>query len=251
KLRFKVSHVEAGLRSFDMNMPEEVNRVLTDRISDILFCPTDTAIENLKREGRDHSNCRIVKSGDVMKDIALFSSPHAKSPDFPVPEDFILVTMHRAGNTDDPRKLASIIRALNRISYEIDIIFPIHPRTRKILSENGIKTEFDCVEPVGYLQMLYLLKNCRCVLTDSGGLQKEAFLFQKLSVILREKTEWVELVEHGFAILTGSDEEKIYKGYKMMVKKPLDFNGNFYGARKASEIIAKELSHDLYIVSSV
>lgn len=241
KLDLKVAHVEAGLRSFDMHMPEEINRVLTDCISDILFCPTDTAIENLKREGQDHSNCRIIKSGDVMKDIALFSSPLAKEPDFPVPDKFILVTMHRVENTDNQKRLDSIIRALNKISNEIEIVFPIHPRTRKEILKNKIKAEFDFVEPVGYLQMLYLLKRCQLVATDSGGLQKEAFLSQKPSIVLRDRTEWVELVEHGYAILTGSDEEKIYEGYKMMVKKSLDFNVNFYGDGNASEIIAKEL----------
>ncbi|MCK5081589.1 MAG: UDP-N-acetylglucosamine 2-epimerase (non-hydrolyzing), partial [Candidatus Omnitrophica bacterium] len=171
KLSLKVAHIEAGLRSFDMHMPEEINRVLTDRISDVLFCPTATAIENLKREGQDQSNCRIIKSGDVMKDIALFSSPLAKKPDFPVPEKFILVTMHRAENTDNQNKLESIIRALNKISHEIEVVFPIHPRTHKEILKNKIKAEFEFVEPVGYLQMLYLLRNCQLVATDSGGLQ--------------------------------------------------------------------------------
>lgn len=251
KLGLKLAHVEAGLRSFDMNMPEEINRVITDRMSDVLFCPTDAAIRNLKNEGFDHFKCRIIKNGDVMKDIALLSSPLAKKPDFDVPDRFILATIHRAENTDDPQRLISIIRAVNRISREIKVIFPVHPRTRKAMRRAGCHTEFDAVEPLGYLEMLYLVQNCQLIMTDSGGLQKEAYFFKKPSVVLRDTTEWVELVESGTTLLTGSDEGKIYGGYQKMMGEVLNFDADLYGDGNASEIIAQELCHDLYIASGL
>lgn len=242
KLHFRVAHVEAGLRSFNMKMPEEINRILTDRISDILFCPTERAVENLKNEGFDNINTRIVKSGDVMKDTALFYSDMKKKPDINVPEKFVLVSIHRAENTDDLQRLNSIIRSLNIISKEISIIFPLHPRTRKIIESNNIKLEFNVIEPVGYLEMIYLFEHCKLVMTDSGGMQKEAFLFNRPCVTLRDETEWVELVENGFNIIANSEEERIYNCYKQMIEKELNFNIDLYGKGNASEIIVKELN---------
>ncbi|MCK4655071.1 MAG: UDP-N-acetylglucosamine 2-epimerase (non-hydrolyzing) [Candidatus Cloacimonetes bacterium] len=242
KLHIKVAHVEAGLRSFNMKMPEEVNRILTDRISDILFCPTGLAVKNLQNEGIEkYSLARIIKSGDVMQDAAMFYSDFAQKPDFKIPEKFILSTIHRAENTDNEKRLASIIDALNEISEAIPVILPIHPRTRKIIKKSNINVEFKMIDPVGYLQMIYFLKKCSLVMTDSGGLQKEAFFFHKPCVTLRDETEWVELVENGFNVIVGSNSYEIYTAYKKMINKNPNYNINLYGKGKASEKIILEL----------
>jgi len=187
----------------------------------------------------------------AIQEIALISRPLAKKPGFNVPERFVLVTMHRAENTDDQQRLSSIVEAINRISREIKIIFPVHPRTRKAIQKNECNVTFEFVDPVGYLQMLYLIEHCRLIITDSGGLQKEAYLFQKPSVVLRDTTEWVELLETGTTVLTGSNEEKIYEHYQTMMKKDFIFDADLYGDGKASEIITQELCHDLYTTSGV
>ena len=223
KLHIKVAHVEAGLRSFNRNMPEEINRILTDKISDILFCPTDTAVQNLQNEGiGKNSLARIVKCGDVMQDAAIFYSDLAQKPELDLPKQFILATIHRAENTDDPKRLTSIFNALAEISNEIPIILPLHPRTKKIISNSQLTThnsQLIFIDPIGYLEMIYLLKNCSLVMTDSGGLQKEAFFFHKPCVTLRDETEWVELVENGFNKIVGADENKIISGYREMIQK--------------------------------
>jgi UDP-GlcNAc3NAcA epimerase len=242
KLHIKVAHVEAGLRSFNRNMPEEINRILTDKISDLLLCPTDTAVQNLKEEriGK-HSLSRIVKSGDVMQDAAIFYSNLARKPDFELPEKFILSTLHRAENTDDETRLTSIISTLNKINQVIQVILPIHPRSRKILEKSRIKVEFTLIEPVGYLEMIYMLQRCSLVMTDSGGLQKEAFFFHKPCVTLRDETEWVELVENGFNVVVGSNSDEIYTAYKKMMNKKPNYNIDLYGRGKASNKIIREL----------
>ena len=188
KLHIKVAHIEAGLRSFNRNMPEEINRILTDKISDILFCPTNTAVQNLQNEGiGKNSLSNIVKCGDVMQDAAIFYSELAQKPELNLPKQFILATIHRAENTDEPKRLTSIFNALSVISNEIPIILPLHPRTKKIISNSQLKTnnsQLIFIDPVGYLEMIYLLQNCSLVMTDSGGLQKEAFFFEKPCVTL-------------------------------------------------------------------
>ncbi len=242
KLHIKVAHVEAGLRSFNRKMPEEINRILTDKISDLLLCPTDLAVKNLQNEGiGNNSLIRVVKSGDVMQDAAIFYSDMAQKPEIGIPEEFVLATIHRAENTDDPKRLKSIVDALNKIHEEVPIILPIHPRTRKILEKNNLKTEFSMIDPVGYLEMIYLLKTCSLVMTDSGGLQKEAFFFEKPCVTLRDETEWVELVENGFNLIVGADEEKIVSGYRKMIKTQKDYDINLYGNGEASQKIITEL----------
>ncbi|MEG2278298.1 MAG: UDP-N-acetylglucosamine 2-epimerase (non-hydrolyzing), partial [Odoribacter sp.] len=172
KLHIKVAHVEAGLRSFNMEMPEEINRIVTDRISDVLFCPTDQAVENLRKEGFHHLPCRVVKNGDVMQDAAMFYVNKARKPEMNVPERFILCTIHRAENTDDRERLRSIFRALELISGEVKVVLPLHPRTKAKLVAEGYdfeKSEICFITPVGYLEMVYLLKNCELVMCDSGG----------------------------------------------------------------------------------
>jgi len=245
KLHIKVAHVEAGLRSFNRNMPEEINRILTDKISDLLLCPTDTAVRNLQNEGiGKNSLSRIVKCGDVMQDAAIFYSDLAKKPEIEIPERFILATIHRAENTDDPQRLASIFYALNKISHEIPIILPLHPRTKKIISNSQLKinnSQLIMIEPVGYLEMIYLLQNCSLVMTDSGGLQKEAFFFEKPCVTLRDETEWVELIENGFNKVVGADEDKIISGYQEMSQIKNNYRINLYGNGEASKKIIYEL----------
>lgn len=241
KLNIKLAHIEAGLRSFNMKMPEEINRVLVDRISDILFCPTKKAVENLKKEGFDNLNCRVIRSGDVMKDAAYGWSGLAKEPKFSLPEKYILATVHRSENTDNVDNLNSIFTALNKISKEMSVILPMHPRAKKAVAKHRIKIDFRPKSPVSYLEMLYLLKGCSLVITDSGGLQKEAFFLRKPSVVLRNETEWVELTDKGLAVLTGADSEKIYQNYKKMIRKKFNFDLNLYGDGNASEIIVKEL----------
>ena len=179
KLHIPVAHVEAGLRSFNMKMPEEINRIMTDRISDYLFCPTSTAVENLTKEGFDNDVVHIENIGDVLLDAALFYSRREKKPEIQVPHRFILSTVHRAENTNDLCRLRNIINSLNEINDDIPVIVPMHPRTQKIISGNKLSVDFTVIDPVGYLEMIYLLKRCSLVITDSGGLQKEAFFFQK------------------------------------------------------------------------
>ncbi len=241
KLHIKVAHVEAGLRSFNMNMPEEVNRILTDRISDILFCPTDTAINNLQKEGYDNIDCRIVKSGDIMQDAAIFYSKKEQKPNIEIPKEFILATIHRAENTDDTKRLGAILEALNEIAKETPVILPLHPRTAKIIQNSEFNFEnLTIIEPVGYLEMVYMLNKCAMVMTDSGGLQKEAFFFSKPCLTMRDETEWVELIENNFNKLVGADKLKIIETFKNH-KFNKDFNVNLYGNGIAANNIITEL----------
>lgn len=243
KLHIKVAHVEAGLRSFNRKMPEEINRILTDKISDLLLCPTDLAVTNLLKEGiGNQSLVKVIKCGDVMQDAAIFYTELAQKPEIELPEEFILATIHRAENTDDPERLESIVKALNKINQKIPIILPIHPRTRNILEKNNYRIDFTLIDPVGYLEMIYLLKNCEMVMTDSGGLQKEAFFFQKSCVTMRDETEWVELVENGFNTIVGSDYDKIITGFNFMKNQQLNYDVNLYGKGTASPSIIKELN---------
>ncbi len=239
KLHIKLAHIEAGLRSFNMKMPEEVNRILTDRVSNILFCPTDTAMQNLKNEGYDNFGCKIVKSGDVMQDGAIFYKNLAIKPNIEIKKDFILCTIHRAENTDDEIRLKSIFEALDEIAKEKQVILPLHPRTKKILENLKLDiSNLTIIEPVGYLEMVWLISNCNFVMTDSGGLQKEAYFFEKQCITLRDETEWVELVECGSNTLVGADKAKILEVYKNSSTFNISSsNLNLYGGGKASENI--------------
>lgn len=235
KMHIKVIHIEAGLRSFNIKMPEEINRILTDRISDLLLCPTDTAIKNLEQEGYNNLSNTVVKAGDIMKDAVLYYSKtaSAKAKIYTnlklKKEEFILATIHRQENTDDLSKLKSIFEALEEIHKEIPIVLPLHPRTKAVLEKNNLKYNILTIEPVGYFDMLELLKNCKMVISDSGGLQKEAFFNNKNVLIARDETEWVELVNNGFAKITGANKEKIKEAYRYFKDKKSDFSVNLYG----------------------
>jgi UDP-GlcNAc3NAcA epimerase len=235
KMNIKTIHIEAGLRSFNMKMPEEINRILTDRISDLLLCPTDTAIKNLTNEGFDKLPIKIVKSGDIMKDAVEYYSKSSQKKAKKIAElnlkesDFILATIHRQENTDNLNKLKNIFEALQKIAKETPVILPLHPRTKAILNKNNLNYNITTIDPVGYFDMLELLKNCKMVITDSGGLQKEAFFNKKNVIIARDETEWIELVKNGFAKITGSDKEKILTAYRGFKNKKSDFSIELYG----------------------
>jgi len=244
KIHIKVAHVEAGLRSFNMRMPEEINRILTDRISDILFCPTDSAIQNLKNEGFANFPAKVIKSGDVMQDAAMHFAQFALKPEMDIPSKFALATIHRAENTDSFDNLLSIFTALNNIAQELPIIIPIHPRTSQILKKNStisLHPNIQIIDPVGYLQMIYLLDKSSLVLTDSGGLQKEAFFFQKPCITLREETEWIELVENGMNRIAGTDSEKIFEAFNYFKNATINYHINLYGNGIASKNIVSSL----------
>ncbi|MEI6554427.1 MAG: UDP-N-acetylglucosamine 2-epimerase (non-hydrolyzing) [Paludibacter sp.] len=245
KLHIPLIHVEAGLRSFNMKMPEEINRILTDRISNFLFCPTDTAVNNLKQEGFDHLPVQIIKNGDVMQDAAIFYAAKAEQKSdilnkIKLPK-FVLATIHRQENTDSPENLRNIIQGLNKINRQTPVIVPVHPRTRNILTHLKITPEFMLIEPVGYFDMIMLLKNCELVITDSGGVQKEAFFFGKHCITLREQTEWVELVENGFNRIVGSDAGKLADAFEFFKTKKSDFSIDLYGKGQAAKVIAETL----------
>lgn len=250
KQNIKLIHIEAGLRSLDMSVPEEVNRILTDRISSILFCPTDVAVNHLKNEGFDSFGCKIVKTGDVMLDAAMFYSEKSNDKSNILEQynlekgNYILSTIHRAENVDNVEGLKQIISAFNKIHKETPIILPLHPRTKSIIEKNNIHTEFMIIPPVGYLDMIALLKNCKMVICDSGGLQKEAYMFGKNSLVLLEHTPWEELAQHGFTIETPLDEKIIYENYKKSLDSKPDYSIKLYGNGNASkEIVDYVLSY--------
>lgn len=242
KLNIKVIHIEAGLRSFNMEMPEEVNRILTDRISSLLLCPTNTAIENLEKEGFNKLAIQIEQCGDIMKDAVGFYSDfsHKKSEIIQKlnlsKNRFVLATIHRQENTDTLEKLISIFEGLTKIHASKEVVIPLHPRTKKILDKHKLNYPITFIDPVGYFDMLELLKNCGMVVTDSGGLQKEAFFNKKHCIVAREQTEWTELVENNFAELVGSDQVKMETAFHKFTNSKTDFTMNLYGKEVGERI---------------
>lgn len=248
KLHIPVAHVEAGLRSFNMQMPEEVNRILTDRVSNILFCPTQAAVDNLQKEGYPFITAsgkqqRIEKVGDVMQDSAeLFATRAVPPTDFNLEYGFILTTIHRAENTDQLERLESILAALNEVANTTPVVLPIHPRTRNIITKLNLDTSsLTLIEPVGYLEMLWLLKSCGLVVTDSGGVQKEAFFMGKACVTMRDQTEWVELIEVGANELVGADKSKIIDAVKRNLNREVKDENQLYGGGIAAKRVAEKL----------
>ena len=227
KLHIPIAHVEAGLRSFNRKMPEEINRVLTDHLSQWLFAPTSTALFNLKNEGITNG---VFLTGDVMYDAVKFYKEKTNDRILKElnlkPNDFILATIHRAENTNDPNRLQQIFSLLNKIAANRHIVLPIHPRTKSLLNEsiNSQLKNFHLIDPVGYLDMMSLQSNCKLVITDSGGVQKEAFLNGKYCVTVRNETEWVELVENGFNFLT-DPLETLPNLVEQLWNKPFNDNG--------------------------
>lgn len=211
KLHIPVAHVEAGLRSFNRRMPEEINRVVTDHVSSLLFCPTATARENLASEGIRKG---VYRTGDVMYDAALQFAPVAERSSAILTHlglargRYLLATIHRAENTDDQERLSHILTALNRLSRDMEVVLPLHPRTRKMVRQYEMESLLEpvkVIDPLGFLDMLMLIKNAAVIGTDSGGVQKEAYFHRVGCVTLRDETEWVETVEAGWNILAGAD----------------------------------------------
>lgn len=247
KLHVPIAHVEAGLRSFNNHMPEEINRIVTDRISNLLFCPTERAVGNLKREGFDEYECKIVQSGDVMEDAALYYKEKSLATSQILKtltlknNQFILATFHRAENTDDIVRLRAIVESLNLIHKEHKVVVPLHPRTKILLDKNNLKCHFLVIEPVGYFDMVQLLINCSLVITDSGGLQKEAFFFRKFCCTVREQTEWFELVENGYNFLVGTNRDFLLEKTYDLLNRAFPEAKNLYGNGKACKVICETI----------
>jgi len=257
KLHVPIAHVEAGLRSFNRKMPEEHNRVLTDHCADILFCPTKRAVENLKTEGITSSAQHLTSSsakelprtvarvGDTMYDAVLQFSEIAQRQstileDLGIkPKEYLLATVHRPYNTDIPENLQSILSAFLEINEPI--IFPLHPRTRNRLAGLKLKTSnLKLISPVGYLDMLMLEQNAKAILTDSGGMQKEAYFFGVPCVTMRTETEWIETVEAGWNVVVGADRAKIIEAVRCL--KSDNPRPKIYGDGRAGERIASIVS---------
>jgi UDP-GlcNAc3NAcA epimerase len=246
KLHIAVAHVEAGLRSFNRAMPEELNRVVADHLSDILLCPSRTAVENLKNEGITRG---VHLVGDVMYDAVLQFSERAETSSGILEKlgleskRYLLATVHRAENTDDPLRLRSILAAFAEL--EETVVFPVHPRTRKIIGEQGgaesvVSSNVLAIDAVGYLDMLMLERHARLILTDSGGVQKEAYWLNVPCVTLRDETEWVETVEAGWNVLTGADRERIVEAVHSL--RPLETaRVPLYGDGQVAERIVRVL----------
>ncbi|WP_322798426.1 non-hydrolyzing UDP-N-acetylglucosamine 2-epimerase [Thermoflexus sp.] len=244
KLHIPVAHVEAGLRSFNKRMPEEINRILTDHVSDLLFCPTPTAVENLRREGITKG---VYLVGDVMYDAVLQYLALAEQKSRILerlglrPESYAVATVHRAENTDNPNRLRAIFDGLEAVAQAgLPVVLPLHPRTRKQAESLGLSLKgVRVLEPVSYLDMLLLEKNARLIITDSGGVQKEAFFFRVPCVTLREETEWVETVETGWNVLVGCDPKRIRSA--ALLAQPGAESACPYGDGRAGEKILEAL----------
>jgi UDP-GlcNAc3NAcA epimerase len=254
KLHIPVAHVEAGLRSFNRNMPEEINRVVTDHVSTLLFAPTEAAVKHLQREGVDETAIKYV--GDVMYDAALFYGDKAEAKLALLKElglsakGYILCTVHRAENTDNPERLKAILGGLSQVAKHVPVVLPLHPRTRQKIEMMGLATSgIQIIEPVGYLEMIVLEKNARLIATDSGGVQKEAFFHGVPCVTLRDETEWVELVERGWNTLVSPKDAT---SIAATISSRLDSKGQavtLYGNGTASQTIVDSLLSCLPLLS--
>lgn len=266
KLNIPVAHIEAGLRSYNRAMPEEINRTLSDHVSTLLFCPTDQSIRNLITEGiRDGKEKTVKKVGDVMYDsilhysklankhssilnkLGLSSSDQSSTPTFgPRTSNYYLVTLHRAENTDNSKKLKSIFKALIEIGKEIPVVLPLHPRTRKRMETHRLfplTQKIKLIDPVSYFDMLKLEMHAKAILTDSGGVQKEAYWFNVPCFTLREETEWVETIQQGWNRLVGTDIKRIVEAVSRFKWKPFPrIRPTLYGNGKASEKIVENIA---------
>lgn len=265
KLHFPIAHIEAGLRSFNKSMPEEINRILCDHVSTLLFSPTKTSVENLLKEGFQNNkapfsidNPGIFNVGDVMYDNSIYFAEIAERKSDILKnlnlnnEKFVLATIHRDNNTDDPERLRSIFEAFLEITSnnDIKIVLPLHPRTTKILEKDfnsnllsQIKTEkrIVIIPPASFLDIILLEKNASIIITDSGGVQKEAHFFKKPCIILRQETEWTELVENGTATICSADKFKIVYSFNKFFRNNNSIFPNFYGDGKAAKNIIERI----------
>lgn len=251
KLGIPVAHVEAGLRAFNRRIPEEINRVVTDHLADLLFAPTQAAVENLRREGIAADRIHLV--GDIMYDVALFYGAKAEGESRVLerlglnPGDYVLATVHRAGNTDDAVRLRAIFEGLAEVARECRVILPLHPRTRAALEREGLRQRpaagLELLEPVGYLDMVMLERHARLIVTDSGGVQKEAFFHGVPCVTLREETEWVELVELGWNRLVPPQSAlAVAEGIRAALNAPPGRPARPYGDGRSARRMARILA---------
>jgi len=270
KIHIPVIHIEAGLRSFNKAMPEEINRIACDHMSTLLFTPSETGHRNLLNEGIKNDqkeaatidNPKIYLCGDIMYDNSLYFSAMSEQKSKILKEleittnEFILCTIHRDTNTDDTSNLNAIFRALLRIqkTTNLKIVLPLHPRTKEklnshldenLLTEINKNKNFKIIPPTGFLDIISLEKNARLIITDSGGLQKEAFFFQKPCVILRDQTEWIEIVENGNALIAGANELKIISSVETLIKRTDFTYPNLYGDGNAANFICKKITEEL------
>lgn len=267
KMAIPIVHIEAGLRSFNKSMPEEINRILCDHVSTLLFSPTQLGIANLKKEGFNLDNVapfnadcpKVYHCGDIMYDNSLYFSKKVAEQSTIHQElglqnqSYFLATVHRGLNTDNPKKLKAIFEAFLEITTLFPhhlIVLPLHPRTKKcmdtfltkeFLQKIKANNQLKVIPPVSYLTMIALEQKCELIITDSGGLQKEAYFFKKTCVILRSETEWNEIVEQGVAVLADADQERIVSGVQAMLRQKNAEFPNLYGDGKAAEFIAGEI----------
>ena len=266
KIHIPIVHIEAGLRSFNKAMPEEINRIMCDHTSTLLFTPTLSGLNNLTSEGFNKNNKTpynadnpgIFHCGDIMYDNSLYFKTISQKSNTIISkynlkkDNFVLSTIHRNNNTDNPIRLNTIFNSLNKIAQQnsINIIIPLHPRTSKLLNTNLNKelltliksnNHIKIIEPVSFLDMLALENNCKLIITDSGGVQKEAYYFEKPSIILRSETEWVEIVEQGAAIIADANEEKIIDSYNRLTSKKKQSFPLLFGDGKAAEFICETM----------
>ncbi|MBC2775766.1 UDP-N-acetylglucosamine 2-epimerase (non-hydrolyzing) [Rhizobium sp. AQ_MP] len=247
KLHIPVAHVEAGLRSFNMRMPEEVNRVLSDRVSALLLCPTDEAVTNLRREG---ITTGVFNVGDVMYDVALHMREKARAQSDVLRRlgleqgKFVLATCHRQENTDDPARLGAIVEAFRQISVGTKLVLPLHPRTRKLLNDATREKLSNVIltDPLGFLDMVALEQAAQVIVTDSGGVQKEAFFYGVPCVTMRDETEWVETVALGWNSIVGADTARVVSAVtSAAAQRPVTSTATPYGDGRAAEHVVDHL----------
>lgn len=276
KIHIPVFHIEAGLRSFNMTMPEEINRIVCDQLSSVLFAPTETGYRNLMNEGFEKSQAtfknnkvrKVVNCGDVMYDNSIYFASVAEQKSSVLsdlgmaPEGYILATIHRPNNTDNPVRLTNILSTLVFLAEKdgISLVLPLHPRTRKLLEKNLEPTAYEklvnsplvkIIPPASFFDIIVLEKNARIVMTDSGGVQKETFFFERPCVILRPETEWVEIVEHGAGIIADDNPEKIISAYNKLVGVKPEFPklfGDAHAAEHILEIIYNYIGNNISLI---
>lgn len=250
KLHIPVAHVEAGLRSFNRKMPEEINRIMADHCSDLLFSPCRTATEQLLKE--NIARQKIAQVGDIMCDVATYYAQRASMESailarlgLPA-KGYVLATIHRQENTDDAARLPEIIAGLAAIARHTPVVVPLHPRTRQAIEQQGISAScsapgLQIIDPVGYLDMIQLETNAQVIVTDSGGIQKEAYFFQVPCLTVRDETEWTELVQHGFNRLVPADRRAIEHSYALAAQHAPSWTGALYGNGDTASLIVQEL----------
>lgn len=257
KLNIPIAHIESGLRSFNQTMPEEINRIITDALSTFLFCPTEESVKNLnhlksdKKGATSSLNPWVENVGDIMLDSSLFYSNKASNEILTrleiQPNGYVLATLHRDFNTDNKKRLKDIFSTLNKLGERLTIVMPLHPRTVQKLKEHNLQelNNIKIIPPVSYLEMLALESNSKFIITDSGGVQKEAFFFKKPSLILRKETEWIEIVDNGNALLCDADPEKITQGFIHWMSNPQLIYPDFYGKGNTAELICNTIVNQL------